>query len=67
MENEPEARAIAVRQLKLDPAVAEKVGLGEMLTRAEPALIQWWIDVGVKRGLVKQSLDPNELLHETVR
>lgn len=66
-ENEKEARSIAAAQLKLDPSVAEKMDLPLQVTKIDPALIKWWLDVGMKRGMLKQATDPATLLYETAR
>lgn len=67
MENEKEARAIAVKQLRLEQAIADKADLPEQWTKIDPSLIKWWLDVGLKRGMVKKTFDPTELLSETAR
>jgi len=67
MENDKDARAVMVSQLKLEQAVADKADIPELTTKIEPALVKWWMDVGIKRGLVKKSFDPNDLIYDTAR
>lgn len=67
MQNDKDARAVMVSQLKLEQAVADKADIPELTTKIEPDLVKWWTDVGIKRGLVKKSFDPNDLIYETAR
>ena len=47
--------------------VAERVGLEEWTPRADPNLIQWWIDTGRSFGLVSSQLNPADFVYDTIR
>lgn len=65
--NQKEARAIIAKVLRQDPALLAQITMSDFPGKVDPALAQWWIDAGIKRGLVKRAFDPAELFYETVR
>lgn len=66
-QNPKETRGIIAKVLRQDPALIEQITMSDFPGKADPALAKWWIDAGIKRGLVKRPFDPAELFYETVR
>jgi NitT/TauT family transport system substrate-binding protein len=65
--NPDEQRAAAVRLLNMNPDLASRVGFPDMLTRLDPALLQWWIDTVRSFNLISSSPNPREMIYETVQ
>ncbi len=67
LRDEAAARRILAKHLKLEPGLAEQVTIPELPSRVDPSLIQWWIDAGVRRGLIKTAVDPQRMIWDTAR
>jgi NitT/TauT family transport system substrate-binding protein len=66
-ENPQEKRAAAARHLNISSDILGRLGIEELQTTIDPALIQWWIDAGRRFNLVNAQHNPQDYLFETVR
>src|SRR5215208_3881506 len=53
--NPDEQRAAAVRLLNMNADLASRVGFPDILTRLDPALLQWWVDTLRSFSLISSS------------
>ena len=64
--NPDEQRAATVRLLNMNPDLASRVAFPDILTRLDPALLQWWVDTLRSFSLISSSPNPREMIYETV-
>jgi NitT/TauT family transport system substrate-binding protein len=66
-ENPDEKRAAAGRHLNIPADILGRLGIEELQTRIDPALIEWWIEAGRRFNLVSRQHNPQDFLYDTVR
>lgn len=63
-DTEAQRTAIA-KYTRLAPDLVQQIRLVTISTQLDPALLQWWADEALQRGLLKAPFDTRPLLYET--
>lgn len=58
-------KEVVTRFTRLTPELAQAITYNEIREKLEPELVNYWVNIGIQRGLFKKQLDVSRIIYKT--